>query len=52
MMNKALEIIEARWLFDLAPDQIGVVIHPAIDRAFDGRIHRRIGRSRSSAHRT
>ncbi|MHB8899741.1 MAG: 1-deoxy-D-xylulose-5-phosphate reductoisomerase, partial [Thermoguttaceae bacterium] len=28
MMNKALEIIEARWLFGLAPDQIGVVIHP------------------------
>jgi 1-deoxy-D-xylulose-5-phosphate reductoisomerase len=28
MMNKALEIIEARWLFDLAPDQIEVLIHP------------------------
>lgn len=28
MMNKALEIIEARWLFDLRPDQIDVVIHP------------------------
>ena len=28
MMNKALEIIEARWLFDLQPDQIEVVIHP------------------------
>ena len=28
MMNKALEMIEARWLFDLAPDQIEVVIHP------------------------
>lgn len=28
MMNKALEIIEARWLFDLDPDQIRVVIHP------------------------
>ncbi|MDI9443627.1 MAG: 1-deoxy-D-xylulose-5-phosphate reductoisomerase, partial [Planctomycetota bacterium] len=28
MMNKALEIIEARWLFDLAPEQITVVIHP------------------------
>jgi 1-deoxy-D-xylulose-5-phosphate reductoisomerase len=28
LMNKALEIIEARWLFDLAPDQIGVVVHP------------------------
>ncbi len=28
MMNKALEIIEARWLFGLAPEQIQVVIHP------------------------
>ena len=28
MMNKALEIIEARWLFDLPPDQIRVMIHP------------------------
>ncbi|MCI0359630.1 MAG: 1-deoxy-D-xylulose-5-phosphate reductoisomerase [Planctomycetaceae bacterium] len=28
MMNKALEIIEARWLFDLPPGQIDVVIHP------------------------
>lgn len=28
MMNKALEVIEARWLFGLAPAQIRVVIHP------------------------
>jgi 1-deoxy-D-xylulose-5-phosphate reductoisomerase len=28
MMNKALEVIEARWLFDLAPARIRVVIHP------------------------
>ncbi|MGN6136138.1 MAG: 1-deoxy-D-xylulose-5-phosphate reductoisomerase [Aureliella sp.] len=28
MMNKALEIIEARWLFNLSPDQIDVVVHP------------------------
>ena len=28
MMNKALEVIEARWLFDLSPDRIRVVIHP------------------------
>ncbi|MBU0755397.1 MAG: 1-deoxy-D-xylulose-5-phosphate reductoisomerase [Planctomycetes bacterium] len=27
MMNKALEIIEARWLFDLSVDQIEVVVH-------------------------
>ncbi len=28
MMNKGLEVIEARWLFQLAPDQIEVLIHP------------------------
>jgi 1-deoxy-D-xylulose-5-phosphate reductoisomerase len=28
MMNKALEVIEARWLFGLQPEQIRVVIHP------------------------
>ena len=28
MMNKGFEVIEARWLFDLRPDQIDVVIHP------------------------
>jgi 1-deoxy-D-xylulose-5-phosphate reductoisomerase len=28
MMNKALEVIEARWLFDLKPAQVRVVIHP------------------------
>ncbi|MDP1691306.1 MAG: 1-deoxy-D-xylulose-5-phosphate reductoisomerase [Burkholderiaceae bacterium] len=28
MMNKALEVIEARWLFDLVPEQVRVVIHP------------------------
>ncbi|MDI4632317.1 1-deoxy-D-xylulose-5-phosphate reductoisomerase [Pelomonas sp. V22] len=28
MMNKALEVIEARWLFDLQPDQVKVLIHP------------------------
>lgn len=28
MMNKGLEVIEARWLFDLDPDRIQVVIHP------------------------
>jgi 1-deoxy-D-xylulose-5-phosphate reductoisomerase len=28
MMNKALEVIEARWLFELVPEQIRVVIHP------------------------
>ena len=28
MMNKALEIVEARWLFDLTAEQIDVVVHP------------------------
>jgi 1-deoxy-D-xylulose-5-phosphate reductoisomerase len=28
LMNKALEIIEARWLFNLTADQIAVTIHP------------------------
>ncbi len=28
MMNKGLEVIEARWLFDLKPQQIKVIIHP------------------------
>ncbi len=28
MANKGLEMIEARWLFDVAPEQIDVVIHP------------------------
>ena len=28
MMNKGFEVIEARWLFDVAPQQIQVVVHP------------------------
>lgn len=28
LMNKGLEMIEARWLFNLRPDQIQVIIHP------------------------
>jgi 1-deoxy-D-xylulose-5-phosphate reductoisomerase len=28
MMNKGLEVIEAKWLFGLAPEQIDVVVHP------------------------
>ena len=28
LMNKALEVIEARWLFGLQPEQIEVIIHP------------------------
>ena len=28
MMNKGLEVVEARWLFDMMPPQVEVVIHP------------------------
>lgn len=28
LMNKGLEMIEAKWLFNLKPEQVQVVIHP------------------------
>jgi len=28
LMNKGLEVIEARWLFDLGADQIDIIVHP------------------------
>lgn len=28
MMNKGFEVIEAKWLFDVTPDQVQVVVHP------------------------
>lgn len=28
LMNKGLEAIEAKWLFDLTPDQIEIIVHP------------------------
>lgn len=28
LMNKGLEVIEARWLFDIPPEQVSVIIHP------------------------
>jgi 1-deoxy-D-xylulose-5-phosphate reductoisomerase len=28
LMNKGFEVIEARWLFDFAPEDIEVVVHP------------------------
>lgn len=28
LVNKGLEVIEAKWLFDVSPDQIEVVVHP------------------------
>jgi len=48
MMNKGLEVIEAHWLFGLAPDQISVVIHPqsiihSMVRTVDGSILAQMG---------
>ncbi len=28
LMNKGLELIEARWLFDLTPDELDILVHP------------------------
>jgi len=28
LMNKGLEMIEARWLFDIKPEQVQVLVHP------------------------
>ncbi|MEY3342841.1 MAG: hypothetical protein RL090_525, partial [Bacteroidota bacterium] len=28
LMNKGLEVIEAKWLFNLSPEQIDVIVHP------------------------
>lgn len=48
LMNKGLEAIEARWLFDLRPDQIDVVVHPqsiihSMVQFFDGSIKAQLG---------
>ena len=48
MMNKGLEVIEAKWFFDLRPEQIEVVIHPqSIIHSFvhfaDGSIKAQLG---------
>jgi len=50
MMNKGLEMIEARWLFDLEPEQISVVIHPqsvvhSLVEFVDGSVLAQIGRT-------
>ncbi len=49
MMNKAFEILEARWLFGLEPDQIRVLIHPqsivhSIVEFVDGSMLAQLGR--------
>lgn len=38
MMNKGFEMIEAKWLFDVTPDQVQVVVHPAVGDPLDGAI--------------
>jgi len=48
LMNKGLEIIEARWLFGVRPDQVRVVIHPqsivhSMVRFVDGSIIAQLG---------
>jgi len=48
LMNKGLEVIEARWLFDIPPDRIDVVVHPqsiihSMVRFVDGSIKAQMG---------
>ncbi|MCU7611591.1 1-deoxy-D-xylulose-5-phosphate reductoisomerase [Anaplasma capra] len=43
MINKALEVIEAHYLFSLDPDRIGVIVHP------ESVVHALVGCSRGSA---
>ena len=48
MMNKGLEVIEAKWLFDLRPEQIEVIIHPqsvihSLVHFFDGSVKAQLG---------
>jgi 1-deoxy-D-xylulose-5-phosphate reductoisomerase len=49
MMNKALEVIEARWLFDLSVDKIEVLVHPesivhSLVEFVDGSVIAQLGR--------
>lgn len=48
LMNKGLEAIEARWLFDLTPDQIDIIVHPesiihSMVQFFDGSMKAQMG---------
>jgi len=48
LMNKGLELIEARWLFDLRPEQLDVVIHPesvihSLVQFWDGSVKAQLG---------
>ena len=51
LMNKGLEIIEARWLFDVPPEQVQVIVHPqsivhSMVEYVDGSRHRPARRAR------
>ncbi|MDR0415511.1 MAG: 1-deoxy-D-xylulose-5-phosphate reductoisomerase [Prevotellaceae bacterium] len=48
MMNKGFEVIEARWLFDLKPEQVEVLVHPqsvvhSMVQLVDGSIKAQLG---------
>ncbi len=48
LMNKGLEVIEARWLFNLRPEQIDVIVHPqsivhSLVQFVDGSIKAQLG---------
>ncbi len=50
MMNKGFEVIEAKWLFDLKPEQIDVLVHPqsvvhSMVQFQDGSIKAQLGRT-------
>ena len=54
LMNKGLEVIEAKWLFDVDPDQIDVVVHPqsivhSCVQFTDGSIKAQLGLARHEA---
>ena len=39
LMNKGLEVIEAKWLFGLKPEQIDVIVHPTIYNSLNSAIY-------------
>ncbi|MCS7073981.1 MAG: 1-deoxy-D-xylulose-5-phosphate reductoisomerase, partial [Bacteroidia bacterium] len=48
LMNKGLEVIEAKWLFNLSPEQIDIIIHPqsivhSLVQFHDGSIKAQLG---------
>ena len=54
LMNKGLEVIEARWLFDIGPGRIDVLVHPqsivhSMVEFVDGSLLAQLGRDRHAA---